>query len=201
MTQTLIKTGIDREAALKLEEVVIRFSDPYQNFCYEQVIKAIHQAGFATLLFPKRSSPTSKKMTYYWAMIDRNENSEKHGRFLLGANKGKKTVPFYFYQEIWPLSDYATSLETMMLDRPRFCTNVGGLRYLLAQQKQWSNKMGRGFRASEDSQFWREAFDERWCEGTDLVLHPEETFSMSCLRFNESNYIYDPSEDSSDNWL
>lgn len=193
-------SGIDRDAALRLRSVVDRFADGHSAWDYEAVTRAIHDAGFSTVLFPlyddhKRPNGQSP-MRYYWAMIDPAADEEFA---LASASCGHGGVwsanPVYCMESLRPLADVAGELVTMDLRKPGYITGVRGLRTLLAQQTRRSDASGRGTAAAENHRFWRQDFDKRWPEGSQLVLRPEVEIAPYRMRFTRVPVSPPPSAD------
>ena len=189
-------TGINREQALKLQEIVEWDSDGHECAGWDQLQQKIHDAGFSTIVFPladgKSYNRNTKNFTMHWAMVDRGSSNYGPCQGKLMSDRGALTgtdekpeqiLPIYCYGSLKPVQFYVRDWMSMNLEDVGYVASADPIQVLLATQTKRSDKGGWGSRAAENYSFWADDFNNEWPEGTDRVIKPSLSLPIARLKF------------------
>jgi len=183
-------TGINREQALKLKQVV-HDDMPNGHDCmgWDRLKRLIHEAGYSTILFPLANgnsfNSNTKNFTMHWGMCDRGSSTFGAMQGILCDDERKQqTFKIYCYGTLRPVQDYVRDWMQMNMEEIGYVVNSSPIENLLAKQTKRSSKMGWGSSAVENWLLWCEDFDREWPEGTNKVLLPECNLPIKRLKFS-----------------
>ena len=187
-------SGIDREKALRLQEIVYWASDGHTSTGWKQLQKKIHNAGFSTIVFPladgRSYTRNTKNFKMYWAMVDRGSSNylgmtqSKLISDYPADEPAKQIMPIYCYDSLTPVQFYVRDWMSMNLEDAGYVVSAHSIQTLLAKQTKHSNAEGWGLSAAEDYSYWLDDFNNEWPEGTDRVIKPTLSLPIKRLKFN-----------------
>ena len=187
-------SGIDREKALKLKEIVYWASDGHTSTGWNKLQRKIHSAGFSTIVFPmadgRSYTRNTKNFKMYWAMVDRgsaNYLSMTQSKLISdhpADEPAKQIMPIYCYDSLTPVQFYVRDWVSMNLEDAGYVTDASSIKSLLAKQTKHSRSEGWGQSAAENYSFWVDDFNNEWPEGTDRVIKPSLSLPIKRLKFN-----------------
>ena len=190
-------TGIDREKALRLQEIVYWASDGHTSTGWNKLQRKIHDAGFSTIVFPmadgRSYTRNTKNFKMYWGMVDRgsaNYLSMTQSKLISdypADEPAKQIMPIYCYDYLTPVQFYVRDWVSMNLEDAVHIADASSIKSLLAKQTKHSRSEGMGQSAAENYSYWLDDFNNAWPEGTDRVIKPSLSLPIKRLKFNLVN--------------
>lgn len=181
-------TGINREQALRLHEIVYADSSGHACMGWQSLKRRIHEAGYSTIVFPladgRSYNAKTRNFSMYWAMCDRGgKNFGAMQGILCDDNRTQQTFNIYCYGILTPQERYVLDWYEMGMEDVGYVADATPIKLLLAKQTNFSSKEGRGFSAAENWSLWNDDFQREWPDGTDKVLLPEKQLPIKRLKF------------------
>lgn len=181
-------TGINREQAKRLHQIVYADSDGHSCMSWDSLRKKIHDAGYSTIVFPLASGSSytrnTKTFAMHWAMCDRGgKNFGAMQGILCDDDRKQQTFNIYCYGKLTPQEFYVRDWVEMSMEDVGYIANANPIKELLAKQTEFSSKSGWGSSATENYALWNDDFQRDWPEGTDKVLLPECKLPIKRMKF------------------
>ena len=182
-------TGINREQAKRLHEIVYADSDGHSCTSWSSIRRKIHAAGYSTIVFPLAAgnayTRNTRTFAMHWAMCDRGGATFAASQGILcDDDRKQQTFNIYCYGQLTPQEFYVRDWFEMSMEDVDYIANANPIKELLAKQTKFSSKGGHGSSAAENWELWNDDFNREWAEGDmEKIILPHTPLPVKRLKF------------------